>query len=518
MANLGCSRCKKVFPGGVGHKDFSGFDRENWNNRSNEEHRHEMEVLQQCKTQTERISKESEFGSRYTALSELPYYDTIAMAIVDPMHNLFLGTAKNMINVWKKNGILNDISLQQIQEKVDKAEVPSDVGKLPGKIDKFSFDGFTADEIKNWTLIFSIYALHGILPKRHLECWRLFVISCQYLCNQAITKADIIIADQYMVKFCRRFEELYGQDHVTPNMHLHAHLKECIEDFGPIYNFWLFSFERYNGLLGNYPTNRRMIEIQMMKRFFRETSLLATSLPNESSMLRDCYERLSSNTQRGTLGQIEVANKMIPFVRMSSKFTDYSAIEWTDIRSIEFSNALRKYTLSSNEYTHLVSFYKNIYASIDTIEVDNISRSCYKTKQVYNLGDIYGCKNSRSERSSYILAYWCDEGGQIKPFSAMYNIPRPGRINYFIKHVIYINQVPHEHVLANVEWFLPLPDEQCHYFGKPVQLWCATTFENPGPASFIPVQRIKTKFVHISERMFGREVLVVLPRYRFYSI
>lgn len=29
-ANYGCSRCKKFFPGGLGQKDFSGFERFDW--------------------------------------------------------------------------------------------------------------------------------------------------------------------------------------------------------------------------------------------------------------------------------------------------------------------------------------------------------------------------------------------------------------------------------------------------------------------------------------------------------
>ena len=38
---------------------------------------------------------------------------------------------------------------------------------------------------------------------------------------------------------------------MTPNMHMHCYLADCVRDFGPIYGFWLFSFERYNGLLEN---------------------------------------------------------------------------------------------------------------------------------------------------------------------------------------------------------------------------------------------------------------------------
>ena len=45
-ANHGCSRCMKVFPGAVGSKDFSGFNREQWQARTNSSHRaHIKEIL-----------------------------------------------------------------------------------------------------------------------------------------------------------------------------------------------------------------------------------------------------------------------------------------------------------------------------------------------------------------------------------------------------------------------------------------------------------------------------------------
>lgn len=97
-----------------------------------------------------------------------------------------------------------------------------------------------------------MFALKGILHQQHLECWRLFVIACQYLCVRIITKADLTIAHGYLVRFCQQYEELYGTQSVTPNIHLHCHLVDCILDFGPVYSFWLFSFERYNGILGSY--------------------------------------------------------------------------------------------------------------------------------------------------------------------------------------------------------------------------------------------------------------------------
>ena len=54
---------------------------------------------------------------------------------------------------------------------------------------------------------------------------------------------------------------------------MHSHLADCILDYGPVYSFWLFSFERYNGILGGYSTNNKSVELQLIRKFLRDQLL-----------------------------------------------------------------------------------------------------------------------------------------------------------------------------------------------------------------------------------------------------
>ena len=65
-----------------------------------------------------------------------------------------------------------------------------------------------------------------------------------------------------LLEFCESFEKLYGKENYNINLHLHGHLKECILDCGPVYSFWLFSFERLNRVLG---ANCHDISLQLMR-------------------------------------------------------------------------------------------------------------------------------------------------------------------------------------------------------------------------------------------------------------
>ena len=252
-ARRGCSKCKKVFSGTFGEKrDYSGFDK--CESRCNQEHRREAQETLNQSTLKERQEVESKYGTRYTELMRLPYFDCVRFTIVDPMHNLFLGSAKHILqNVWLNgpNPLLNDGQLKKIQDKVDNVRFPSSLGRLPNKI-SISFGGFTADQWKTWTLVMSIYALKGELPDEHLEVWRAFVIACKLLCRTFVTVSDVMEADSLLKTFCVKFEKLYGAERVSPNMHMHNHLCECVLDFGPVYACWLFSFERYNGIMGSF--------------------------------------------------------------------------------------------------------------------------------------------------------------------------------------------------------------------------------------------------------------------------
>ena len=149
----GCNKCTKEFiTGNVNDKtDFSGF--ESCPLRNILDHRRQVRDVQSKTTQEERTHAESSYGVRYSELLRLPYFDCIRFTIVDPMHNLFLGTAKHMMETWLNTSILSTSDLEKIQQKVDAVNVPTNIGRLPGKIAK-SFSGFTADQWKNWVTIF----------------------------------------------------------------------------------------------------------------------------------------------------------------------------------------------------------------------------------------------------------------------------------------------------------------------------------------------------------------------------
>ncbi|KAI7861197.1 hypothetical protein K492DRAFT_116211, partial [Lichtheimia hyalospora FSU 10163] len=128
------------------------------------------------------------------------------------------------------------------------------------------------DEWCIWTVIHSPFLLKQKLESDLFDNWLRFVEAVRLLCQPSITRHQIDQAHHQLLKFFKGCVRLYGEDFITPNMHLHGYLKETIEDFGPIYGYWLFSFERYNGMVKNISTNNKdRFELTYMKQFLRNT-------------------------------------------------------------------------------------------------------------------------------------------------------------------------------------------------------------------------------------------------------
>lgn len=250
------------------------FDRENWLPKTVQQHKQTVQQILLCNTKTGRSEIESKSGYCNTALLRLPYFSPSRMLVIDSMHNLFLGTAKHFLkSVWLDKKILLQSDFSIIQSRIDRTVVPSDIGRIPYKV-LSGFSSFTADQFKNWVLYISLLSTWDKLDGENLECWRHFVLACRLLCSKATTTLNNDFAD---AQFCKHTERLYGTNIITPNMHFHTHIKECIAGYGLLHGFWLFAFERYNGILGQQPNNNRSIEVQLMSRFLQNNRHIYTS-------------------------------------------------------------------------------------------------------------------------------------------------------------------------------------------------------------------------------------------------
>ena len=248
---LGCSKCDKEFPrlpaadGKTQLKaDYSGFIKQSWPPRLDNVHKNNAKLVSKAKTLQQKKSLEKEHGARWSVLYELPYFEPVGHHSIDPMHCIFLGICKRFMKLLFKLELLTERDAKDIQRFVDKMRVPSAIGRIPRKINS-KFSSLTADEWKNWTLIFSSICLKDRLPSNIYQIWMVFVKAVSILCERHLKASDIIIAEDMLWRFAQAYELQFGKGECTPNLHMLCHLPDVIRDYGPVYAFWCYSFERY---------------------------------------------------------------------------------------------------------------------------------------------------------------------------------------------------------------------------------------------------------------------------------
>jgi hypothetical protein len=169
------------------------------------------------------------------------------------MHCLFLGIAKWIVKrIWVDEGVLTQDDLKKIQKKMDQFQVPADLGRIPRKVDcGEGFSNFTADQWRTFFTIYVTVSLWEYLPEVDRTILTHFVRICSILVSRILELDLVQEAHKRLIEIVKLIEKTYGRDKITPNLHLSLHLRNCSYDFGPLYTFWCFSFERMNGILGN---------------------------------------------------------------------------------------------------------------------------------------------------------------------------------------------------------------------------------------------------------------------------
>jgi len=291
------------------------------------------------------------------------------------------------------------------------------------------FSGFTADQWRIWTTVYSAIALKGIIPKEHLCCWLLYVRACTLLFSRIISESNVATADEYLVTFCKKFEMLYGQERCTVNMHLHAHLKDCLLDYGSAHGFWTFPFERFNGISGAYHTNNKAVESQIMKKVLCEQAIVRLDLPTECSAdFLPLYQKISSKS-KGSMQETAKVESIMDLRRMS----DFTTTDFSAKNSFaQVIPPVQKRVLSLEHQGKLKS--KCILITVNFFPV--IYEECRRV----TIGDeIVTSIRYKDDHQAVIVAYWPSTGSTLNNID--YVSCNVGLIQHFVKHsIVFANE------------------------------------------------------------------------------
>lgn len=156
---------------------------------------------------------------------------------------------------------------------------------------------FPSNEKRAFLLYYSLPLLFGRIEEGSLLHLAFLVGGLYRLLKDSISETDLQEAGVFLKLYCAQAPLLYGERFQTFNIHQVLHLKQTVENLGPLWSNSCFPFEDFNGDLAGYFHGSQNIQGQIVKSVCVHQSLprLAESLP-EGSDAKELYKSLLSKS------------------------------------------------------------------------------------------------------------------------------------------------------------------------------------------------------------------------------
>ncbi|CAG8780443.1 15513_t:CDS:2, partial [Rhizophagus irregularis] len=142
---------------------------------------------------------------------------------------------------------------------------------------------------------------------------------------------DLREAQERLKDMAHLIERTYGPEFITSNIHLALHIPDCCRDYGSIYSFWLFPYERLNGYIGSYPNSNRQIEPELMRIVLKNTLIdYHLSYKWSSGLLKESLSLIMPKQAVGSLAFTAEKDELQHFLSMRHNTSTFSKIYGTE--------------------------------------------------------------------------------------------------------------------------------------------------------------------------------------------
>lgn len=281
----------------------------------------------------------------------IPTFDVIRGTAIDYMHCVCEGVVEQLLNNWfsqekkEKLFFIGD-KVDDIDKEFVSIQPVSEITRLPRSFaDK---KDWKASEKKNFLLYYAVPLLLNWLPEVYIQHVMLLVGGVFRLLKESITLEDRSSAASYLKLFCAQASVLYGPQFMTSNVHQLLHLRDSVEDLGPLWCHSCFFFEDLNGDFRDLFHGTQNIDGQILHGIsvLQKLPELASDLSSQEAQAlyqqmtkRDHYKR--SRTEeigRGTfvIGALEkIGNHSDFFFQPALKSLKKEMPHWSNVWSFK---------------------------------------------------------------------------------------------------------------------------------------------------------------------------------------
>lgn len=188
------------------------------------------------------------YGVQYLSpLANLSKFNIVNGMVFDYAHNIPFGISRSFLTEWLTNTsrgfyIGSPDDLKELDRKMMCLTPPIEIRRPVRKVTEYA--NWNAREYDNWTSVFSIVVLSGILPLKFVTHWSYLVQGMFLLTRQSATPEHANVAHKLLLHFERDVEVLYGKSYMSYNVHICGnHMAENTMRWGPSWAISTYSYE-----------------------------------------------------------------------------------------------------------------------------------------------------------------------------------------------------------------------------------------------------------------------------------
>ena len=195
--------------------------------------------------------------------------DIFKMAVIDSMHNVYLGNVKYLTKRIFSNSAKGKSLQTAADEIITGIHAPNFIERGPRPFSDVPH--WKAHEWANYLFYYSIpiydeLVERALIPEMERDHWFTLINGIYLLNSRAISQHDIKVSQAALKTYHSNMPTVHNKGFCTYNVHASTHLPECVQDLGPLWATSMFMFEGFNSTIIKSCNGTQHIPLQIAER------------------------------------------------------------------------------------------------------------------------------------------------------------------------------------------------------------------------------------------------------------
>ena len=219
--------------------------------------------------------REDQGHHNYDSIIEQLKVDMVRDAPLDPMHLVYLGVTRRILQYLTDNAQsrLSPLKLARLNSKMEiiGLHCPRELARKCRSLGYLAL--FKATEYRNFLLYVGPVVLQNVLDKDSYDHFITLHVAIKILSTDSLCYEYNNYAKSLLINFVANSSIIYGRDFVVYNVHGLIHIADDVARFGNLNSYSAFQFEDYLGFMKTLVRKHNRPLQQVVKRLYERSEI-----------------------------------------------------------------------------------------------------------------------------------------------------------------------------------------------------------------------------------------------------